>query len=121
MVRSYNSSPYTSQSLAISWLHEGSRYIDIPIKLVGDYLQKEGMVKLVWETGKVPTDTTYYYCVFRKTSTDKRFKYMYNVSADNPEFTDSSLSEGEEAEYYVSIRFADGRESRESNVVKVKR
>jgi len=87
-------------------------------------VESEKTVRLVWEADALSLaqiGTDYYYCVFRKGPGDKKFKYMYNVSSDTLEYTDPTLRKGEEAEYYVSIRFTDGRESRESNVVKVKR
>ena len=120
MVESHNSSPYVSQSLAVSWLHQGPHFLDIPIRLLGDYIASEQQVRLAWETGPVSVrDVAYYFCVFRKRAGEKRFRYMYNVRSDTPEFTDPSLRSGEQAQYYVSIRFADGRESRESNIVTV--
>lgn len=124
MVESHNASPYTSQSLAVSWLHQGPKFLDIPVRLSGGYVESEKMVRLVWEADALSLaqiGTDYYYCVFRKGPGDTKFKYMYNVSSDTLEYTDPTLRKGEEAEYYVSIRFTDGRESRESNVVKVKR
>ena len=120
MVESHNASPYTAHSLAVSWMHQGPRYLDIPIRLVGDYVRQEKLVKLVWDIGEMPVkDADYYICVFRKRQGEQRFRYMYNVKPEEQEFTDGSLAAGEEASYYVSIRFRDGRESRESNVVTV--
>jgi len=138
MVESHNSSPYTSQSLAISWLHEGPKFLDIPIRLSGDYVESAKAVRLVWETGAIPADLMaatpaaadslsatptydYYYCVFRKGPDDKKFKYMYNVLPTDLEFTDATLQSGQQAQYYVILRFRDGRESRESNIVTVAR
>lgn len=122
MVESHNSTPHVSTSMVISWLHQGPHYLDIPIRLSGAWIDHESLVRLTWETGDIPqTDDGYYYCVFRKGPQDKRFKYMFNVEADSPEYTDQSLLKGESAEYYVTIHFRDGRESRQSNTVMVKR
>ena len=123
MVKSYNSTPYTSSSLAVSWLHQGPHFLDIPISLTGAWVAHEGLVRLTWDA-KVDASLAgldYYYCVFRKSPGDKRFRYVLNVDKNTFDYSDRKLQEGQEAQYYISIRFKDGRESRESNVVKVKR
>ena len=123
MVESFNSTPYTSQSFAVSWLHQGPHILDIPIQVVGDWVEHAGAVRIVWDV-KMPASLQsqdYYYCIFRKGSGDKDFKYQYNVAKDEVEYSDPSLKKGETAEYYVSIRFKDGRESRNSNTIKVTR
>ena len=122
MVESVNSSPYTAQSLAVSWLHRGSHVVDIPLTLQGAWVQHEGLVRLTWSHADVPEKlrgVPFYYCVFRKGPGDKRFRYQYNVT--ETEYTDRQLRAGATAEYYVVLRFEDGRESRESNVVSVSR
>jgi hypothetical protein len=124
MVESFNSSPFTSQSLAVSWLHQGPKYFDIPLKLFGDWMKNEKHARLTWEVGTMPAtlkDQPYYYCVFRKTSNDKRFRYVTNVPSTEMEFDDASLAPGEKAEYYIMIRFEDGRESQQSNTVTMAR
>jgi len=123
MVESFNSTPYTSQSFAVSWLHQGPHILDIPIQVVGDWVEHAGAVRIVWDV-KMPASLQsqdYYYCIFRKGSGDRDFKYQYNVAKDEVEYSDPSLKKGETAEYYVSIRFKDGRESRNSNTIKVTR
>lgn len=122
MVESFNSSPYSSQSLAVSWLHKGPKYFDIPITLHGAWVQPPGFARLTWEVGELPAvlkDVPYYFCVFRKGPNDKRFRYQYNVL--ETEYVDQRLKEGETAEYYVILRFEDGRESQSSNTVVVSR
>jgi len=122
MVESFNSSPFTSQSLAVSWTHQGPKYFDIPIKLFGDWMKNEKHVRLTWEIGALPEvlkDQPYYYCVFRKTSKDKRFRYVINTPSTEMEFDDASLALDEKAEYYIMIRFEDGRESQQSNTVTI--
>ena len=124
MVESFNSSPYTTQSLAVSWLHQGPKYFDIPIKLHGAWVQPPGITRLTWEVGELPAamkDEPYYFCVFRKTAEDKRFRYMMDVPSTEQEFEDRSPKTGEDVEYYIMIRFEDGRESTESNTVTVSR
>ena len=123
MVESHNSTPYISNSLAVSWLHNGPRILNIPIKAAGAWIEHEGLVRLTWDAqvGNAFAGQEYYYCVFRKLPGDKRFQYVVNVAKDEMEYTDRKLSKGQEAEYYVVLRFKDGRESQPSNVVKVKR
>lgn len=123
-VVSYNSTSLNSSSLAVSWQHRGPRYYDIKISLAGDYFEKEEQVRLVWERGELPLEVQnadYYYCIFRKGQDDKSFRYMINVPSDKTEYTDRTLRKGEQADYYVTIRFRDGRESTVSNTVTVKR
>ena len=122
-VESFNSTEYTSQSLAVSWLHQGPRVLNIPIRLNGDWIDHEGAVRLVWET-EMPASLKgqdYYYCVFRKLSTDSSFRYMLNVEKSEQEFVDKAVDKGQQADYYVLIHFRDGRESQQSNVVTIGR
>jgi len=123
MVRSHNSTAMTSQSLAVSWLHQGLRVLDIPVSLTGDYIQHEGLVRLTWDV-QMPASLAgqdYYFCVYRKTPADRRFRYVTNVAAGDQEFTDRSLAPGQTADYYVSLRFRDGRAGQPSNTVTVRR
>lgn len=124
MVESFNSSPYTSRSMAVSWLHTGPRVLNIPINLVGDWIQHEGLVRLVWEMPSSQVDWLatagdYYICIHRKTDSEQRFRYVTNVAADVVDFTDRSLKPGQKAEYYVTVRFADGRVGQPSNTIMV--
>ncbi len=118
-VESFNSSPYTSKSLAISWMHQGPKVLNVGIELAGDYMEKEKLTRLVWDAGKLPIDAPYYYCIYRKWSGDDKFRFVVSVPADQPEYTDQLLHQGEEAEYYVMIQWRDGRQSTASNVVKI--
>lgn len=123
LVESHNSTPYTSRSLAVSWQHRGPRILDIPITLSGAWVEHEGLARLTWDA-RVDASLQgqdYYYCIFRKGPSDKRFLYMYNVAKDEQEYTDQLLKAGEQAEYYVVIQFKDGRESQQSNTVSIKR
>lgn len=126
MVESFNSTEFTSRSMAVSWLHTGPRLLDIPVSLSGDWIEHEGLVRLVWEVS--PSQSSwlasagdYYYCIYRKTGSDKRFRYVTNVREGAVDFTDRSLQPGQKAEYYVTLRFADGRVSQPSNTVEVNR
>lgn len=123
LVESHNSTPYTSRSLAVSWQHRGPRILDIPITLSGAWVEHEGLARLTWDA-RVDASLQgqdYYFCIFRKGPSDKRFLYMYNVAKDEQEYTDQLLKAGEQAEYYVVIQFKDGRESQQSNTVSIKR
>ncbi len=118
-IESFNSSPYSSKSLAISWLHQGPKVLTVGIELAGDYIDKEKLTRLVWNAGKLPFDAPYYYCIYRKGPGDEKFRFMVSQPSDQTEYTDQLLRKGEEAEYYVMIQWRDGRQSTASNVVKV--
>ena len=123
-VESFNSTNMTSTSMAVSWMHRGPRYFDIPIRLAGDYVSASNEVRLVWETGQVPAlvkDTPYYYCIFRRGPGETDFSYVTNVASTEQEYSEQTLAKGEQADYYISIRFKDGRESKPSNTVTVTR
>lgn len=123
MVESFNSSPFTSQSLVVSWQHTGPKYYDIPLKLFGGWVEHDGVVRLTWETGAIPENLKgqpYYYCLFRKLPSDKSFRYVTNIPSSEQEFADQRVERGEQAEYYLLIRFEGGQESQQSNAVTVK-
>ena len=122
MVESFNSSPYSSQSLAVSWLHRGPHVVDVELTAQGAWVSHEQLARLTWTRSDLPDrlrQTRHYYCVFRKGPKDKRFRYQYNV--EETEYVDRQLRPGETAEYYVVLRFDDGRESQPSNVVTITR
>lgn len=120
-VESFNSSPFTSKSLAVSFLFQGPKIWDVSLKLIGDYDEKTKQTRLVWDTGQLPFDAPYYYCIYRRAAGEERYEYMGNVPADTLEFTDQRLNPGEQAEYYVMIQWRDGRQSTLSNTITVKR
>ena len=101
-------------------LFNGPRVLDIPIKLYGDFDKKNGENRLAWETGKIPAKAPFHYCVYRKGPKDEDFKFLLSAKSDTPSFADRLSRPGEVAEYYVSIRFKDGRSSQPSNTVKIK-
>ncbi len=124
MVESFNSTPFTSRSMAVSWLHTGPRVLNIPVSLAGDWIESEHLVRLVWEVPASQTDWlatagNYYFCIHRKTDSEQRFRYVTNVAPDAVDFTDRSLKTGQKAEYYVTIRFTDGRVGQPSNTIQV--
>lgn len=95
------------------------KVVDVPIKLLGDFNQREGTVKLVWELSDVPSDASYYYCLYRKLNGEKSFRYLTDIPQEKRYYVDPRLAPGESAEYYVSIRFDDGRQSLRSNALSV--
>ena len=120
-MESLNSSPYTSSSLAVSWLHRGPKVYDVKIDLAGDYMKTDGQVKLTWTIQQLPFDAPYYYCVYRRRQGQDGFVYQMNVQPGEQEYRDGQLNDGEEAEYYLMIQWKDGRQSSPSNTVKVKK
>ena len=120
-VESFNSSPFTSKSLAVSWLHAGPKVIKAGIELAGDYDERSRLTKLAWTTGRLPIDAPYYYCVYRKGPGEDKFKFMISVASDKAEYADNLLGKGETAQYYVLIQWRDGRQSALSNTVTVSR
>lgn len=120
-IESHNSSPYTANSLAVSWLHSGPKVWQTDIKLIGDYFKQQDQTRLVWETGKLPIEGDYYYCIYRKGQGDDRFQFMVSVPKTDLSYTDQLLRKGEQAEYYVMIQWRDGRQSTPSNTITVTR
>ena len=118
-VESFNASPFSSQSLAVSWLHKGPKVWKVDIKLVGDYMQKKGETRMVWDIGTLPFDAPYYYCIYRKGQGDDKFRFIVSQPANEMEYTDKLLRKGEQAEYYVMIQWRDGRQSTISNTVTI--
>ena len=120
-MESFNSSPYTSQSLTVSWLHRGPKVLDVKIDLAGDYIKTADQVKLAWSVGTLPIDAPYYYCVYRKRAGENGFVYQMSVQPEDLTYLDGQLNDGEEAEYWIMIQWEDGRQSTHSNVIKVKK
>ncbi|MBR6121682.1 MAG: fibronectin type III domain-containing protein [Prevotella sp.] len=120
-MESANSSPYTSSSLAVSWLHRGPKVYEVKIDLAGDYLKSSNQVKLAWTVEKLPFDAPYYYCVYRKRAGQDGFVYQMSVQPEDPTYLDGQLDNEEEAEYYLMIQWKDGRQSTPSNTIKVKK
>jgi len=120
-VESFNSSPYTTKSLAVSFLHRGPKVWPVSIELAGDFVEQEKVTRLVWQPGELPFDAPYYWCIYRKGPKDEKFQFVVSQPADEMEYTDELLEKGQQAEYYVMIQWRDGRQSTLSNTVKVER
>lgn len=106
-------------SLQQSFLFRGPQVIDIDLKLHGAFNSSTGDTRLTWDTGGVPTDADYYYVVYRKGPADKDFRFMTSANPSEPLYSDGLLRPGQQADYYVKIRFRDGRVSTPSNTVTV--
>lgn len=107
-------------SLVYSTRFEGEHVFDWKIKLVGIYDEKNKKTKIAWETDKnLPYKGEWYFCVYRKGPNDRRAKFIMSVGADKMTFQDNLLSAGETAEYFVRIRYKDGRATTNSNTVAV--
>ena len=120
-VVSHNSTPYTSTSLAVNFLHKGPKVYSVSLRMRGDYDARTKQARLVWDTGRLPFDAPFYYCIYRKLAGEKDFTYQMNTPSDTPEYTDHFPSDADSAEYYVMIQWRDGRQSTQSNKVTVKR
>ena len=120
-VESFNSSPFSAKSLAVSWFHPGPKVYKVNIELAGTYDERTKQTKLAWTTGKLPFDAPYYYCIARKGPENDKLEFLLSVAPDELEYTDKLLNKGEEAQYQVMIQWRDGRQSTPSNTVTVRR
>ena len=97
----------------------GDNYVDgLGLKAFATYDTRNKQVRLTWEHAAVPDGAPYYYCIYRKEGDSSDFRYVINVDSSERLFTDR-LFAGETNEYYVTIRFKDGRGTTPSNKVKV--
>lgn len=120
-VESFNNTGISSgMSLAFSTLYKGPDVIDVPVKLMGTYESKGGETRLAWDAKPPQDEGDYYYCVYRRAQDDDIFRFLISTKAGDPSLIDYNTRRGQEAEYYVIVKFADGRTSQPSNVVRVK-
>ena len=108
-------------SLQQSFLFRGPQVLDIDLKLHGAFNNSTSETRLTWDTGGIPVQAEYYYVIYRKGPSDTDFRFITSAEPDNPIYSDGLLQPGEQAEYYVKIRFRDGRVSTPSNIVSVSR
>ena len=123
-VESVNASPFRSNSLAVSFNHRGPRVFDIPVKLSASYLPQENETRLVWEldASKLPGPGGYL-CIYRKGPGEQKFTYQRNIPLTETLYIDHQMKQTDveqQAEYYVHVQYADGRQGQESNTVIVK-
>lgn len=90
----------------------------INLKAFATYDTRNRQVRLVWEHDALSDGAPYYYCIYRKEGDSSDFRYVINVDRSQRLFTDR-LFPGETNEYYVTIRFKDGRGTPPSNTVSV--
>ena len=102
-------------SMQQSFLFRGPQVFEVPIKLYAGYEQRDGSVRLGWDVGQIPIDADYYYCIYRKAKGKEGFRYVTSAAKDEPTYFDYTIRPGETAEYYVKIKFRDGRETSRSN------
>lgn len=110
----------SGKSISYSEAWEGDAVFEWPIDLLGEYNDKTGETRLGWDCSTtLPYPGEWYFCVWRRGAGEERFTFLLSTAPDDLMFTDSLLSPGESADYYVMIQYADGRESTPSNVVTV--
>ncbi|MBP5772136.1 MAG: hypothetical protein J6W75_12460 [Bacteroidaceae bacterium] len=117
---SENASPFISHSMAVSWKHQGPRFIAVDTKLEGTFRSDEKAVALGW--GLDPTslpEGDWYWAIFRKAPGSDKFVYYMSAEQNARTYTDHSLSAGESASYYIRLQFEDGRFSPNSNEVTI--
>lgn len=108
-------------SLVYTVKYEGNKYFEWPIRLFGEYIESEKQTKIVWEMmDNPPYGDDWYFCIYRKGPNDDKPKFLMSADKTERMFQDRLLSEGETAEYYVMIQYAEGWASRPSNTVTVK-
>lgn len=121
-VESVSYSDIHTTSLAVSVRWEGDALFSFPIRLSGVYREKEKETRLAWDIdGTPPYPGQWYYCIYRQGPKDNRPKFLITTEPDEQSHSDWLLRPGEEAVYFVKIKYKDGRESEPSNRVTVKR
>lgn len=108
-------------SLIFCTYYEGPRLMNIPIQLKGVYDKDADETILTWEVnnGK-PLSGDWYLCLFRKGPSDEYASFYLSLPATTTERRSSMLNPGQEEEYYIKVKYRDGRESRSSNRVTVR-
>lgn len=108
-------------SLVFCTYYEGPRMLNIPIKLVGTYDKEADETVLTWDVndGKPIAEGHYYYSLYRKGPHDDDFSFYLSVPANTKERRSSMLRPGQTEEYYMKVKYRDGRESRTSNRVSI--
>lgn len=107
-------------SLVYSVKYEGSLQFEWPIRLFGDYDEKNKQTTLAWETmDNLPYEGDWYFCIYRKGKKNEQPEFLTSTSSDKRDFKDFLLRPGEQAEYYIFIQYPDGRASNPSNTVTV--
>ena len=109
-------------SLLFTITYQGPRIQQIPVRLEGAYLSESHETRLTWEINEgQAVEGDWYICIYRKGPRDDSFQFHISVPADTKERRSSMLAPGQSEEYYIKLRFEDGRESMMSNKVSVSR
>ena len=90
----------------------------IELKAYAVYDERNGEIRLAWEHGQLPVSAPYFYCIYRKTAAAD-FSFITNAQSSERLFTDRHILPGETNQYYITLRFKDGRGTMPSNVVSV--
>ena len=112
----------SEKSLAYSVRWEGDAVFSLPLKLYGEYLEDKQETRLVWEMPQEPPyKGRWYFCIFRQGPDDKAPTFLISAAKDDRIFSDHLLDPGQQASYFIRVKYADGRQSEDSNTVTVER
>ena len=122
-IESVNYSGVSSEkSLAYSVRWEGDAVFALPLKLYGEYLSDKEETRLVWEMPQQPPyKGRWYFCIFRQGPDDDAPRFLISAAKEDRAFSDHLLEPGQQASYFIRVKYADGRQSEDSNTVTVKR
>ncbi len=120
-VESFNASAISSgMSLAYSVKRRPPLNVRCTIRLIGDFDRQKGESRLAWEVSDV-SEKDYYFSVYRLAPGDDLFRAVTTTTKDDTSYSDVLLKPGEEAQFYIKLMTRDGRESRPSEVVTIRR
>lgn len=112
----------SEKSLAYSVRWEGDAVFSLPLKLYGEYLEDKQETRLVWEMPQEPPyKGRWYFCIFRQGPDDDAPRFLMSAAKEDRAFSDHLLEPGQQASYFIRVKYADGRQSEDSNTVTVKR
>ena len=123
-VESFNYSGVSAgPSLQFHALYRGQLFFDCALRLHGTFDRSSGATRIVWEMGQKPPydENDWYYTIYRQGPDDDSPRFLVTAEPDELQHEDYLLREGQEASYYIYVTYPDGRRSKPSNVVKVKR
>ena len=90
-------------------------------ELAADYDSKKDETRIAWDVKELKDDGDYCYSIYRKAPGDKIFRFVTTVKKGEQTYADRLLKPGDTAEYFVKIVYKDGRRTKPSNTVQVKR
>lgn len=110
----------SGHSLVFYTRYEPSRYVNMPLTLKGRYDKEAKKSVLEWEVnhGK-PLEGDWWVCIYRKGPEDRGFNFHISVAPTDTERRSARLAAGQTEQYYIKVRFRDGRESRMSDIVTI--